>query len=295
MPDKSTFDSTLSTLILYIPWGDTSHNCAIKLTIQQPTVRRSTRCLGAFAASEGQDQPAHPRWGFCGFCFLQIIGHTRNAVMRMESCVGWSFFTGRTYPWAHFLTVRFMHPICEFVTRVDYLSLRIHDLKFLESFCVSYTTHADPDWTLRLRASEKSKCRFSCSNTLIQSCITKITLADEQTFTACIILQINIAIAINMKHFQKEDKRRRIEDTSCNMEGAVADNVGQEILDSRMQQFMKSSVSVRFTMWSWMPLLTHCCQETLKGVHRQTVKTQIRRRLMIRVSTVCWQQFFSGT
>ena len=44
--------------------------------------------------------------------------------------------------------------------------------------------------------------------------------------------------------------------------------------------------------------LAHCCRETLKGVHRQTVLTQIRRRMMwclIWVSNVCWQQFFSRT
>ena len=37
-----------------------------------------------------------------------------------------------------------------------------------------------------------------------------------------------------------------------------------------------------------MQKLTHCCWETLKGVHRQTVQTQIRCRIMrhlIRVST----------
>ena len=36
--------------------------------------------------------------------------------------------------------------------------------------------------------------------------------------------------------------------------------------------------------------LTHCCRETLKGVHRQTVQTQIRHRIMrhlIWVCTVC--------
>ena len=42
--------------------------------------------------------------------------------------------------------------------------------------------------------------------------------------------------------------------------------------------------------------LTHCCLETLKWVHRQTVQTQIRRcikRHLIRISTVCQQQFLS--
>ena len=37
-------------------------------------------------------------------------------------------------------------------------------------------------------------------------------------------------------------------------------------------------------------ILTHCCRETLKGVHRQTVQTLIRCRIMrhlISVSTVC--------
>ena len=36
--------------------------------------------------------------------------------------------------------------------------------------------------------------------------------------------------------------------------------------------------------------LTHCCRETLKGVHRQTVQTQFRRRIMwhlISIPTVC--------
>ena len=48
-------------------------------------------------------------------------------------------------------------------------------------------------------------------------------------------------------------------------------------------------VFVDFFIKKYLPL-THCCRETLKGVHRQTVETQIRRRIMrrlIRVSTVC--------
>ena len=47
-----------------------------------------------------------------------------------------------------------------------------------------------------------------------------------------------------------------------------------------------------FLRMLFVNLLTHFCRESLKGVHRQTVETQIMRHL-IRVSTVCYQQFLS--